>query len=77
MPYGGAPAPEPATGSSSKLSGPAARAESHLAKKKAKDNRRARSPGPGAYSPVLSTLNKGTKGQSSSFSSKSKRFAMW
>ena len=73
----GAPgaAPTGAAGSSSSkvLAGPAARKEQHEMKRRAKNNRRAKSPGPGAYSPALSTLNKGDKNQSSSFSSKSKR----
>ena len=73
----GAPgaAPTGAAGSSSSkvLAGPAARKEQHEMKRRAKNNRRAKSPGPGADSPALSTLNNGDKNQSSSFSSKSKR----
>ena len=73
------PAPAAPTGASSsqfgtKLSGPAARAEAHAAKKKAKEVRRTRSPGPGAYSPANDPRGKkGDKNASSAFVSKSKR----
>ena len=53
--------------------GPEARIAAHAAKKKSKDNRRAGSPGPGAYSPQLSTLKKGGTQAGSSFKSATKR----
>jgi len=77
MVVAGAPAPAAASSTGLKKDGPQARAEAHLSKKKAKENRKTRSPGPGAYSPTPISTNglstKGTKNQGSSFISKSKR----
>jgi len=61
-----------ATGDGGKPSGPQARMEAHLAKKKSKDMRRSKSPGPGAYSPAFAT-KKDLGKPSSAFTSKSKR----
>ena len=77
MVVAGAPAAASASGAAPKKDGPQARAENHLNKKKAKENRKTRSPGPGAYSPTPISTNglstKGTKNQGSSFISKSRR----
>ena len=59
-------------GDGSKLSGPAARLEAHNAKKKSREMRRTKSPGPGAYSPAVAA-KKGQGKPSSAFTSKTKR----
>jgi len=53
--------------------GPASRAEAHAARKKSKEMRRAKSPGPGQYNPQAIGKKDASKASSSSFQSKTKR----
>ena len=71
--------PPPATSESSakaaeaKHTGPAARLEAHAAKKKSKDMRKHKTPGPGSYTPGQHSKKPGEGKPTSSFTSKTKR----